>query len=149
MSTTTLNPVLEIRRSFDTTPERIFDAWLTREQWQSWIGPEGVQCEVPLLEPHVGGSYRIIMNLSDGKTIPVAGIFKLIERPGKFSFTWGAEGDPSHTTLVTVTLKAVDGKTEMTLRHEGLPTSEDRESHGKGWNSTLNKLAIYVQGKKI
>ena len=48
---TDVSPVLEIVRSFDAPPARVSDAWLVREQWQAWIGPEGVQCEVPLLEP--------------------------------------------------------------------------------------------------
>jgi uncharacterized protein YndB with AHSA1/START domain len=144
MSTTTINPVLEIKRVFDATPERVFDAWLIREEWQAWIGPEGVQCDVPLLEPRVGGRYSVIMHMSDGKQIRVAGEFKAIERPSRFVFTWGWEGDPTRTTLVTVTLKAAGGKTEMMLRHEGLSSAEDRESHGKGWNSTLNKLAAYL-----
>jgi len=55
---------------------------------------------------------------------------------------------PSRNSLVTVLLKAVDGKTEMTLRHEGLPDKESRINHGKGWNSTLNKLAVYVKGQE-
>ena len=146
MNTATINPVLEIVRSFDAPPARVFDAWLVREEWQAWIGPEGCQCEVPLLEPRVGGKYRILMHMSDGRTVPVAGEFKLLDRPHKFVFTWGWEGDPNRNSLVTVLLKAVNGKTEMTLRHEGLPDEESRIGHGKGWNSTLNKLAAYVKG---
>ncbi len=145
MTTTTVNPVLEIKRLFDAPPERIFDAWLVREEWQAWIGPEGTQCEVPVLEPRVGGKYRILMHMSDGRTLPVSGEFQAIERPHRFVFTWGWEGDAKRNSLVTVALKASGGKTEMILRHEGLPTPEDREGHGKGWNSTLNKLAAYVK----
>jgi uncharacterized protein YndB with AHSA1/START domain len=87
------------------------------------------------------------MHLSDGREIPVIGVFKIIERPIRFALTWkwamGGDGD----TLITVSLRAVGDKTELTLRHEGLPTPEDREGHGKGWNSTLNKLALYVKGE--
>jgi uncharacterized protein YndB with AHSA1/START domain len=146
MITTLINPVLEIKRLFDATPERVFDAWLVREEWQSWIGPEGVQCEVPLLEPHVGGRYRVIMKLSDGKIVPVSGVFKTIRRPEEFSFSWGWEGDASRNSLITITLKTVGGKTEMTLRQEGLPTEDDRAGHAKGWNSALNKLALFLAG---
>ncbi len=39
MSTTTVNPVLQVRRVFEATPEELFDAWFSREQWQAWIGP--------------------------------------------------------------------------------------------------------------
>jgi uncharacterized protein YndB with AHSA1/START domain len=146
MSTTTLNPVLQVRRVFDASPEELFDAWLEREQWQAWIGPEGCQCDVPVLEPKVGGRYRIQMHLSDGREIPVEGEFKTIDRPRTLVFTWGwalSEG----STLVRLTFKAVEGGTELTLIHEGLPTPQDREGHGKGWNSALNKLARYVKGE--
>jgi uncharacterized protein YndB with AHSA1/START domain len=146
MSTTILGPVLQVRRVFEATPEELFDAWFSREQWQAWIGPEGCQCEVPVLEPKVGGRYRIQMHLNDGREIPVEGEFKTVDRPHSLAFTWGwalAGG----STLVRLAFKAVEGGTELTLIHEGLPTAEDREGHGKGWNSALNKLARYVKGE--
>ena len=33
---------LELRREFDASPAAVFDAWITREQWAAWIGPEGI-----------------------------------------------------------------------------------------------------------
>ena len=77
------------------------------EEWQAWIGPEGVNCEVPLLEPRVGGRYRIAMRLSDGREIPVAGVFKTIDPPKTLAFTWGWEGDASRQNSVTLTLRAI------------------------------------------
>jgi uncharacterized protein YndB with AHSA1/START domain len=147
MSTTTLNPVLEIRRMFETSPEALFDAWLEREQWQAWIGPEGCQCDVPVLEPKVGGRYRIQMHLSDGREIPVEGVFQAIDRPRTLAFTWGWALGGHPDTLVTLTFRAKDGGTELILTHSGLPTEDSRSDHGKGWNSTLNKLARFVKGE--
>ena len=146
-ATTILNPVLVIRRLFDAPPETVFDAWLEREQWQAWIGPEGCQCDVPLLEPKVGGRYRIQMHLSDGREIPVEGVFKVVDRPHALAFTWGWALGGHADTLVSLTFRAVGGQTEITLTHEGLPGEEDRINHGKGWNSALNKLARFVKGK--
>ena len=135
---------LVITRLFDAPPARVFDAWLEREEWQAWIGPEGMTCEVPLLEPRVGGRYRVTMNLSSGDTIPVAGVFKVIDRPTTLAFTWGWDGDPSRQSLVTLTFAAKGNKTELTLRQEGLGTVENRDAHNKGWSSTLNKLDRYL-----
>jgi len=145
MNATTLSPVLKIVRVFEAPPAQLFDAWLVREQWQAWIGPEGCRCDVPVLEPEVGGRYRIQMHLGDGREIPVQGVFKTIDRPKKLSFTWGWALSGKEDTLVSLTFKDIGGKTELTLVHEGLPTAEDREGHGKGWNSTLNKLAHFVK----
>jgi uncharacterized protein YndB with AHSA1/START domain len=135
---------LEITRVLDAAPSRVFDAWLRREEWQAWLGPEGVSCDVPILEPHVGGRYRVLMNKPDGGVIAVAGIFRLIEEPWRLAFTWGAEGDDEKQSLVTITLRALGGKTELTLRQEGLRTRESRDAHGEGWASALGELARYL-----
>lgn len=136
--------ILVITRLFDAPPARVFDAWLNREEWQSWIGPEGVQCDVPLLEPVVGGRYRVTMHMSGGRVIPVAGVFKVIDRPRTLMLTWGAEGDPSRASLITLTFVQKGTATELTLRQEGLGSAANRDDHGKGWNSALNKLVIYL-----
>lgn len=144
MTVTTEDSVLEIKRTFDAPPARVFDAWLTREQWQAWIGPEGVNSDVPLLEPRVGGRYRILMRMSDGRVTPVTGVFQTIDAPKSFVFTWGWEGDDDRQSLITITLADLGGKTELTLRQEGLGAPENRDGHGRGWNSALNKLAGYL-----
>lgn len=135
---------LEITRIFDAPPARVFNAWLNREEWQAWIGPEGINCDVPLLEPRVGGRYRITMRLPDSRVIPVAGIFKTIDSPRRLVFTWGWEGDPSRESLITITLREKGDKTELTLRQEGLGSVSNRDDHRKGWNGTLNKLVAYL-----
>jgi len=142
--TTAEDTILVITRLFDASSERVFDAWMTREQWQSWIGPEGVDCEVHLLEPSVGGRYRLTMHVPGQPTIAVAGLFKVIERPRTLSFTWGSEGDPSRQSLVTLNFTEQQGKTELTLRQEGLGSTDNRDQFGRGWNSALNKLALYL-----
>ena len=136
---------LIITRLIEGTPAQVFDAWLTREEWQAWIGPEGVNCDVSALEPHVGGRYRLEMRMPDGGRIITTGIFKTIDRPRSLSFTWGAEGDPTRQSLVTLTFVEVGQKTELTLRQEGLGSASNRDLHAKGWNSALNKLERYVK----
>ena len=135
---------LVLTRILDAPPARVFDAWLNREEWQAWIGPEGVRCEVPLFEPRVGGSYRVTMHLSGGQTIPVAGVFKVIDRPYRLAMTWGVVGDPSRQSLLTITFKKRGQSTELTLRQEGLGSASNRDDHGRGWNSALDKLVAYL-----
>lgn len=135
---------LVLTRIFDAAPEAVFDAWLVREQWASWIGPEGMNCEVPLLEPKVGGRYEITMHLLNGQVIPVSGVFKTIDRPHRLVFTWGWDGSPSRQSVISLDFIARGPRTEMVLRQEGLGTVENRNDHGKGWNSALNKLVRYL-----
>jgi uncharacterized protein YndB with AHSA1/START domain len=83
---------LVITRLFDAPALRVFDAWLSRKEWQSWIGPEGVLCDVSVLEPRVGGQYRLTMHITDGGPIALAGVFKVIDRPRTLSFTGVSKG---------------------------------------------------------
>jgi uncharacterized protein YndB with AHSA1/START domain len=135
---------LIVTRLFDASPARVFDAWLIREEWQAWIGPEGMSCDVPLLEPHVGGRYRITMRLTDGRVLPVGGIFRAIDRPKTLLLTWGREDDPSRAGLLTLTFKQRGNATEFALRHAGLASVASRDDHIKGWNDALNKLERYL-----
>ena len=147
MNPTAEGTTLEITRRFDAPPARVFNAWLNREEWQSWIGPEGLNCEVPLLEPHIGGRYRIIMHLTDGRVIPVAGIFQTIDAPRTLAFSWGAENDPTRHSLITLTLHGKAGETELMLRQEGFASAASRDDHVIGWNSALNKLVAYLAAR--
>jgi uncharacterized protein YndB with AHSA1/START domain len=136
---------LLIKRTFEATAEHVFDAWLTRERWEAWIGPDGMDCKVTLLEPHVGGRYRIALRAPDGSPIPVSGVFEVIDRPRTLRFTWGWEGDPSKQSLITLELKEAGGMTELILRQEGLGSIANRRQHERGWNRTLSKLDRYLK----
>ncbi|HEV2704226.1 MAG TPA: SRPBCC domain-containing protein [Steroidobacteraceae bacterium] len=138
---------LELRRVFDASPTAVFDAWMTREEFAAWIGPEGMQCEVPVLEPRVDGRYEITMRLANGQVLPVSGIFKLIERPRRLIFSWGWNADPTRQSLITLEFIPRGARTELVLRQEGLGTIGNRDDHGKGWNSALNKLERHLAAR--
>jgi uncharacterized protein YndB with AHSA1/START domain len=142
--TTGDDATLSIVRTFEARPEDVFDAWLTREQWQAWIGPEGMDCKVTQLDAVVGGRYRIDMCAPDGSIIPVSGVFEVIDRPRALRFTWGWDDDPTKQSLITLGFKSIGESTEFTLRQEGLGTVENRRQHEFGWNSTLGKLARFL-----
>ena len=135
---------LELRREFDATPEALFDAWLNREEFAAWIGPEGIVCDVPLLEPKIGGHFEITMRMTSGQVIPVGGVFKAIERPRLLIFSWGWNGDPTRQSLITLEFVPRGARTVLLLRQEGLGSGASRDDHGKGWNSALNKLQRYL-----
>jgi uncharacterized protein YndB with AHSA1/START domain len=139
------NTTLVITRLFEAPAAEVFDAWMTREAWQAWIGPEGIECDVSLLDPHVGGGYRLEMRVSDKARMIVAGVFKMIDRPRSLSFTWGIESDSTRQSLITLTFTARGNKTELVLRQEGLGNASNRDQHGQGWNSALNKLDRHLK----
>jgi uncharacterized protein YndB with AHSA1/START domain len=143
MSTADTKPMaLEMTRTFDASPERVFDAWLSKS-WGDWAGPPGVKGEVTLMEPHVGGRYRIVMHLPNGGTLAVGGVYREIARPTKLAMSWKWEHEETDT-LMALTFRAVGGKTELHLVHEGFAAEERRDSHSGGWTGTLDKLAAHL-----
>lgn len=144
MNDTAANPILEVTRIFAASPSKVFDAWMNREQWQAWIGPEGMMCEVPLMEPFEGGNFQIKMKISEDNIIPVVGVFREIEKSHRIVFTWGRAGDALSQSVITVMLNAINERTELTLQHTGLSSIESRNDHERGWNGTFNKLERHL-----
>ncbi len=131
---------LVLTRTFDAPPQRVFGAWLDPAQIEKWIGPRGVRGETQLLEPRVGGRYRIQMRTPDGSDPVVSGVYREIVPPSRLVFTWTWEHE-RHEMLISVTFRAAGRETEMTLRQENFASAERRDSHGHGWTGSFDKLA--------
>jgi uncharacterized protein YndB with AHSA1/START domain len=134
---------LRLTRVFNAPRTLLFRAWTDAEQMQRWFCPQehwGVEVET---DPRVGGAYRIVMHDTDTqKDHIVRGTFREIQFPERLVFTWQWETNPGFPdTLVTIELRDLAGKTELTLIHESLPTPESRERHTHGWNGCLDRLA--------
>jgi uncharacterized protein YndB with AHSA1/START domain len=55
-------------------------------------------------------------------------------------FTWTPNWNPGEESLVTISLKDVEGGTELTLLHERFLSEGSRNGHTKGWAGSLDKL---------
>ena len=133
---------LTMTRTFDAPVERVFDAWLSKS-WGDWAGPPGIRGEVTKMEPRVGGHYEIVMHRPDGGSLTVGGVYREIARPSKIVMSWKWTTE-ENTSLITLAFRAVGGKTELSLTHEGFDAAERRDSHQGGWNGTLDKLAGHL-----
>ena len=76
------------------------------------------------------------------------GVYREVVEPERlvFTFAWeDAEGKPVHQTLVTVTFAERGDKTELTLHQAVFETVEWRNEHRRGWTSTLQRFAEYLE----
>ena len=64
--------------------------------------------------------------------------------PRLYLYWEDGEGKPSHQTLITVTFAERGDKTELTLRQGAFETVEARNTHHRGWTSTLQRFAEYL-----
>jgi uncharacterized protein YndB with AHSA1/START domain len=50
-----VRPKLTLERTFDATPEEVWELWTTREGMEAWMGPEGFTVTVRQLDLRPGG----------------------------------------------------------------------------------------------
>jgi uncharacterized protein YndB with AHSA1/START domain len=134
---------------------RVYEAWTNPEIMQQWMGPVGRHCPSASLDVRVGGAYRIEIvpdNLppiegeacGERRTAAIGNYTKVVPNQ-LLQFTWAADWNPGEQSLVTVSLKDVDGGTEITILHENFNKEASRDGHNQGWAGSLDKLAAMVE----
>jgi uncharacterized protein YndB with AHSA1/START domain len=138
-------PSLTIVRRFKVAPDKVWRALTQPEALKHWMAPSD-EFKVPHAEVElkVGGRYNIVMQSSDGESHDVRGAYREIVPDRKLVYTWAWKSTPERESLVTIELRAVDGGTELTLRHEQFFDEEARDKHQHGWNGCLARLERFV-----
>jgi glutathione S-transferase len=139
---------LTITRTIRATRQRVFDAFVNPELLKQWFAPRGFAVLDAIVDPRVGGRYRMTMKQRSGEPVMVSGEYREVKAPERLTFTWKWESAPMAAlpeTLVTVSLVERRGEhgveTEITLLHTGFPAPEARDGHTLGWSSSVNRLA--------
>lgn len=112
-----------------------------------------------MIDLRVGGKYLYCMQSSEfneGRGIWSTGVYREIVSPERLVMTdsfadaegnvvpathYGLGADFPLELQVTVTFEEHEGKTNMTLRHVGMPAGEMSDMAGAGWNESFDKLA--------
>ena len=136
---------VEIVRVIKASRQRVFDALTRPEIIQQWFGPETMTVPDAGADARVDGKYHITMQGSpapgaEERTARVEGRYTLVDPYDAIAFTWIATWAPGEESLVTITLRDVEGGTEMKLVHEGFASDGSRDGHSKGWSGGLDKL---------
>jgi uncharacterized protein YndB with AHSA1/START domain len=148
-------PSLQVRRLFDATPERLFDAWTKATQVAQWL------CRAPWyktehlrFDGYAGGRFHIRNTSDTGDVYNICGEFREVRPFERIAFTWGgtkklasgavvqdmADGE----TLVIVEFFSRGTQTEVVLTHHGLATEDLRNGHTRGWNICLDNLEGFL-----
>ena len=132
-------PSLTLVRQFNASPERVWHAWTDKEAAKIWTRP-GEGFTIPLIEGDlkVGGRFRIVMRPPDGKEFDASGVYREIVPNQRLVYTWVWSQTPERESLITITLRAAQGGTELTLTHERLFDELDVKNHTGGWSNVLD-----------
>lgn len=132
---------LKLTRTFDATPEDVFDALTEPDELSKWFSPtDDMEVFVDKFEARVGGAYRIEMRAKDGDVHTCIGKIREIDRPNRLAYTWSWEGGEMGDTLVTWQLRDTKKGTELVLTHDQFPNEEAAERHNEGWVGCLARL---------
>lgn len=147
---------LVITREFDAPREKVWQAWTDPEHIKRWWGPKGFTAPTAKVDLRVGGKNLFCMRSPEGKDYWSTGVYREIVPNERLVNTdsfadadgnvlpaseYGMAGEWPDELLVTITFEETEGKTKMTLRHEGLPAGEMKEMTSAGWSESFDKLA--------
>lgn len=138
---------ITLHRVIRSTPDRIYRAFLTAEAWAKWLPPHGFTATVHLLEPRVGGRYRMsFTNLTTGHGHAFGGEYLALIPDQKLQYT--AEFDDPNLPgqmQTTVTLKPVSCGVEVHIEQAGIPGVIPPEACHLGWQESLQLLTLLVE----
>ncbi|WP_421997582.1 SRPBCC family protein [Reyranella sp.] len=141
---------LEMVRTFDAPPERVFAAWTDPVQLLDWFGPPGMRNTHCRLDLRVGGGWELTAE-GRGTTRALSGRYLAIDPPRLLAFTWawheaGSLDTPrEHETVVTLAFRSVGHRTEMTLTQTRFRDADGAARHRWGWTGTFERLDAFLR----
>lgn len=159
-----MEPIKEVvlERTYDASPETVWQAWTNPEMLKQWWGPNNVtipECEVDL---RVGGKFYIVMEAGEamgpykGTKWPMLAEFTVVEPNSKLSYNAKAwtEGQNEETRIdqtTELTLTAENGKTKLKIRaaiHKTGPAAKMAvQGMQAGFTQQLEKLNDFLAAK--
>jgi uncharacterized protein YndB with AHSA1/START domain len=130
---------LQIKRTFDDSPEAVFDAWIDPDTARKFLfaTPDGeiVRCDI---DARTGGSFTITRRDNSGDTEHV-GVYEVVDRPHKLVFTFGVPAFTSDVTLVIIDIASTPSGCALTFTQEGV-WADWLEKNIQAWNMILDRL---------
>jgi uncharacterized protein YndB with AHSA1/START domain len=146
----TAHATFVIERTYDATPQRVFDAWADPAAKTQWFGPPEKPKDSYSLDFRVGGSEHLVIPMSDGPTYSFDAIYQDIVPGQRIVYTYDMHRDDARisVSVATVEIEPAGDGTRLTLTEQGvfldgLDTSAAREH---GTNVLMDALGAQVEG---
>lgn len=158
-STNSGNTVM-IERTFEASIDLVWQMWTQPEHYQRWYGPRGFSVPVAKMDVRVGGKRLVCMEgetprgpmkmWTAGEYVEVSPVTRLVFTEGMADENGNVlspaamgmgEGFPE-TTIVTVELEDLGGRTKMVMTQTGLPGGDGASNGAKAaWGQAFEKMA--------
>ena len=140
-----IEPSLTLVRRIKATPRKVFAAFVEPELIVAWWGPDAGPTLSAESDLRVGGAFRVVFETLDGERHENRGEYLEIEAPSRLVMSWWWASTPERRSRVTVSIRPIEGGSELTLVHDGFFDQTARDNHLWGWNGTLDKLERMTQ----
>jgi uncharacterized protein YndB with AHSA1/START domain len=159
----TERPKLTLERTFEASPEEVWDLWTTREGIEAWMGPEGFKVTVEELDLRPGGTLVYAMTAVGPEQVeymakagmPLVNVQRLryieVDPPRRLvhrdvaDFIPGIEPYEVETVLE---LSEVEGGTHIVLTFDAMHDAHWTEMAKLGHESELGKLEKLLAARK-
>jgi uncharacterized protein YndB with AHSA1/START domain len=137
---------LALHETFPASAEELYSLMTDPVQLVEWWGPQGFSTSVSEFAPVAGGAYRLTMQPPEGEAFHLSGEFLEADRPRRLAYTfrWEEPDPDDRDTVVVLTLRAVDGGTDVVLSQGPFTTEERLVLHRNGWTESFGKLRAIV-----
>ena len=134
----TNQPIVKLTRIINASPKEVFDSFQHECRLREWM------CDGARTRPVKGGLFEVRWNSG----YEARGVFTALKPPSTLAFTWGSTMEPGETQ-VRVTLKPVEGGTQVALVHSGFGTGKKWagrvEESEREWGGGLDNLKSVLE----
>ena len=145
----TTHSTFVIERTYQASPERVFEAWSDPASKALWFGPPQKPQGAHSLDFRVGGSEHLTVPNPDGATYSFDAVYQDIVPGQRIIYTYDMHRDEDRisVSVATVEIEGLDSGTRLTFTEQGvfldgLDTPAERE-HGTG--VLMDTLGAYLQ----
>lgn len=149
MSTaTTAEREMVVTRVIAAPRELVFDAFTDPAHIADWWGPNGFTTTTHARDVRVGGVWRFTMHGPDGTNYNDTITYREISRPDRIVYFHEGDAEQNLSFETTITFKAVDGGTRLSLRtlFDTVEIRDEMRKFGavEGGQQTLARLEAYL-----
>jgi uncharacterized protein YndB with AHSA1/START domain len=145
-----------ISRRVNAPRANVYRALLDARAVATWRVPSGMTSHIHAFDPREGGSFRISLTYEGptgtGKTTAQTDTYhghfvELVPNEKVVEVVEFETADPALRGEMTITMELVDaeGGTDILAVHDGLPSGVPPADNEAGWQSSLAKLAAFVE----
>lgn len=143
---------LYVHKSFEVSPERLFEAWTGEEDLREWWRPMGNRLEKETNELKEGGQIRYeFRNADGGHILTIDGVYKEVQGKEKLVYTWNwnlaKETVGKATYLLEVRFLPQGNGSRLEVVQENFSDEEAVQPHKEGWETALQDLKNYLEKK--